>query len=61
MTRTEEKITWFIYVLFVGFLIGYLFGIFMCKKIPERFGIVPKETECSCCESEVFNNGKQDS
>ena len=49
----EEKALAIWYVLFFGFLIGYLFGIFMCKKMPERFGIVPKETECSCCESEA--------
>ena len=52
----EEKALAIWYVLFFGFLIGYLFGIFMCKKMPERFGIVPKETECSCCESEVQEN-----
>lgn len=53
MNREEKALAVWI-ILFFGFLIGYLFGIFMCKKMPERFGIVPKETECSCCcESEV--------
>ena len=49
----EEKALAVWYILFFGFLFGYLFGIFMCNKMPERFGIVPKETESSCCESEV--------
>lgn len=59
MTRTEEKITGIIYAVFLGFLIGYLVGILMCKKMPERFGITPKEYECSCScyESEVCENG----
>lgn len=52
MKREEKARTIFILVLFV-FLIGYLFGISMCRKMPERFGIVPNETESSCCENDV--------
>lgn len=57
MNREEKALAIWI-ILFFGFLMGYIFGIFMCKKMPERFGIVPKETECSCCKSEVQNDGK---
>jgi hypothetical protein len=47
-----EKALGIVYAVFIGFLFGYLFGILMCKKMPERFGIVQKESGCSCecCE-----------
>lgn len=48
MTESEEKLFGIVCAIFIGFLFGYLFGIMMCKKMPERFGIVTN-TETSCC------------
>ena len=48
MTDKESKVLGVVYAIFIGFLFGYLFGIVMCKEMPERFGIVQREQECSC-------------
>lgn len=48
MTDKEMKIQGIVLVLFFGFLIGYLTGILLCRKMPERFGIIQREQECSC-------------
>lgn len=48
MTTKEEKALGIWYILFFGFLLGYLVGILLCKSMPEKYGIVPKEPECSC-------------
>lgn len=48
MTDKESKALGVVYAIFIGFLFGYLLGIIMCKKMPERFDIVQHEQECSC-------------
>lgn len=57
MTDKESKVLGVVYAVFIGFLFGYLFGIIMCKKIPERFGIVQREQECSCVCCGGADNG----
>lgn len=60
MTQTEEKITGLIYAVFIGFLAGMLLTIFLCKKMPERYGITPRETQCGCNCSCCAEGGKQE-
>lgn len=58
MTQTEEKIAGLIYAMFIGFLAGMLLTILLCKKMPERYGITPREKQCSC--SCCAEGGKQE-
>lgn len=59
MSDKESKILGIVYAVFFCFMIGYLFGIFMCKKMPERFKIVPNQTECSCVCCGGADNGNK--
>lgn len=56
MTDKESKVLGVVYAVFIGFLFGYLLGIIMCNKMPERFGITSREQECSCVCCEDISN-----